>query len=454
VVKKYAFLDTNTFLHYRSFDEIDWPKVLGCDEVGLLIAPVTLSELDRKKYEASGKIRDRARAVVTRLGAFVEKPLPATVRDGVDIRFLEVEPTGDVTVLGLDRQNQDDRLLASVIDFRNQHPGDEVVIVTADIGLRVKARSRNVEVVSLPDDCKLPDEPDPLEKRNQQLEREILELKRVMPRLELTFRGGSDRIIATLSEPRPLDREELARKRKQVRLGHRKMEGPGGQKQDVSAENFSEIARLALTPLLPLAQEQIDSYNEAMDLFYDEYDQWIIEQQEFEALIARSIKLELTISNSGTAPAEDIDVSLTFPDGFHLLGEKEYPTPPVQPTPPKPELFSPFVPKQLFDFGKLFSGNRFRLPEGFGHLHRPNVSEASIRKTNSYAVNYQIGMIKHESSEQLSPLFVVFPERETATSFNFGFRVHSRNMPKSAVGQLHVIVKTTERAPRSPGTPH
>ena len=59
---KHAFLDTNTFLHFRSFEQIHWPVVLNCDQATLVLAPVILSELDKKKYDSSGKIRERARA--------------------------------------------------------------------------------------------------------------------------------------------------------------------------------------------------------------------------------------------------------------------------------------------------------------------------------------------------------------------------------------------------------
>jgi hypothetical protein len=55
------FPDTNLFLHYRRLDEIDWLDTTGADAVTLLIAPIVVRELDRKKVQGETKrIRDRA----------------------------------------------------------------------------------------------------------------------------------------------------------------------------------------------------------------------------------------------------------------------------------------------------------------------------------------------------------------------------------------------------------
>ena len=40
-----CFIDTYLFLHFQTFDEIDWKKILQASQVDLVIAPV-LSEED------------------------------------------------------------------------------------------------------------------------------------------------------------------------------------------------------------------------------------------------------------------------------------------------------------------------------------------------------------------------------------------------------------------------
>ena len=69
--ERYVFLDTNTFLHFQWFDEIDWPKIHSSNSVTLVLAPVILSELDEKKYEASPRVRERAKSVIKRLDRYI-----------------------------------------------------------------------------------------------------------------------------------------------------------------------------------------------------------------------------------------------------------------------------------------------------------------------------------------------------------------------------------------------
>jgi predicted ribonuclease YlaK len=165
------FLDTNTFLHYKSIDEIDWRKVVDCDEVTLVLALVVVSELDKKKYEATGRVREKAKTTVARLNAYSKKPAPIIIRDRVFLQFLNFEPEIDYAANQLDKSNQDDRLLASVIEFRRENPRLALKIVSGDLGLSIKARLREIEVLELGNESKLPDEPDPLEKKYKQLEK-------------------------------------------------------------------------------------------------------------------------------------------------------------------------------------------------------------------------------------------------------------------------------------------
>ena len=111
---------------------------------------VNLGELDKKKYEGPSKVRERAQLVARRLGTYVDQVMPACVRDGVSLVFLADEAALDFVSLGLGKTNQDDRLLASMIEFKGQRSAARVVVVTADNLLRVKARARDLDVVVLP----------------------------------------------------------------------------------------------------------------------------------------------------------------------------------------------------------------------------------------------------------------------------------------------------------------
>ena len=427
----YAFLDTNAFLHFRLFDEIDWPKLLGCDAVTLVLAPVNLGELDKKKYEGPSKVRERAQLVARRLGTYVDQVMPACVRDGVSLVFLADEAALDFVSLGLGKTNQDDRLLASMIEFKGQRSAARVVVVTADNLLRVKARARDLDVVVLPGELRLPSEPDPLEKRNKELEREVLELKRLSPRLSLSFSNGTDRLPYKLTTPPILTRDELEFQKKRTRLMHKKI-GEAPSEPDAAAAPWLGGLLSALNTLHGPTEKQMEEFNQKMDQFYNDHDEWLAEREIYKRMQAATVHIDLMITNEGTRPAKDIEVDLHFADDNSVMYGPDDATLRCEPTPPP-------VPTS----GLILDDVKFRMPSFRGvtlpDLQLRNVSEPQIRKSNSYDVHFDVGSLKHEASESLGPLFLVFLNQTLAGSFGITFRVHAANMPKSSTGQLHVI---------------
>jgi hypothetical protein len=90
----------------------------------------------------------------------------------------------------------------------------------------------------------------------------------------------------------------------------------------------------------------------------------------------------------GTVPAEDIDIHLHFPDGFELVDSADYPKPPTEPN-------TPYKPKNRLDIPGLGIS-------GFPRIHIPNPQNMNIdserptiRKSNSYDVDYNRSYLKH-----------------------------------------------------------
>ncbi len=47
----YIVLDTNIFIHFRDFDQINWSELVGNNQdYIILIPPTVIDELDRHKY--------------------------------------------------------------------------------------------------------------------------------------------------------------------------------------------------------------------------------------------------------------------------------------------------------------------------------------------------------------------------------------------------------------------
>ena len=64
----YCFVDSNSFLHYRMFTDINWNEVTNSSSVLLIVCPAVLRELDQQKFSAYDiNIRNRSQQVVSKM---------------------------------------------------------------------------------------------------------------------------------------------------------------------------------------------------------------------------------------------------------------------------------------------------------------------------------------------------------------------------------------------------
>lgn len=186
-----VFVDTNVLLHYAMLDEIDWPRLIDAKEVLLIIPPAVIKNLDAQKTAASQRrLHERARAVIKKLAEYEAQDAEFEIRPHTRLEFVRTEPQIDFAKYGLRREVDDDWLLASLLEFRSGHPEVVPLLVTADLGLKLKARHHGFESSSLPDNLRLADELDPSEKRIRELELAKAALEAALPNLRLTFAGG------------------------------------------------------------------------------------------------------------------------------------------------------------------------------------------------------------------------------------------------------------------------
>jgi rRNA-processing protein FCF1 len=429
-----VFLDTNTLLHYRSIDEVDWCEIVADREVSVVVAASTVAELDRQKFAHNlSKLRKRAASVVARLQRFSEQATPIKLRDGATLNFevLADASSRDASVSG----TPDDQLIESALRCLREDPGASIAIVTADLGLRLKAKQRDIRVITLPDELKRPDELDASEARIRELERRVADLSRNLPLPRLGFADGAD-----------FARFEM---RRGERLGELGIE----VKIEVFSKNYSPwteantAGRAGMSHLesavLSMAGGGIDPsegerYNrdrlaaiKAMREFYREL-------AIFEDLNERTLRLDLSLLNDGTAPADDIDVSLFLPDGFELFDEDDRPQPPAEPEPP-------VRPRNRFEMIMPFASlglPKLELPLYGGHSLMPqNVSANTIRRSNSYVVEAHIRRVKHGQSASLDPLWVVVDSFESAKSFAVRYEIQAANVPSTVNGLLNVVIQ-------------
>lgn len=444
-MSKIVFLDTNVYLHYQLFDQINWPEVLKASEVTIVVPPVTVRELNKhKELHPRSRVKERAGTVLRKLFSLFESGSQAHLRDSVEMWLEDRDPMIDFAAFQLNHDIQDDQLIASIIMLQNEKPEAEVILVTSDAGLTLmaKAKRRGIPTAILPDDLKLAEEPDPHQLRVRELEQKVRALELKVPQLSLVFEDGRQHATFVLPHPVELTQEELASKQRWLEQQYPKMEHQSRQTRELPehlASMAEAIASLNVSLGNVLLPEDIERYNTELDKFYQTWAEYLRKYVWYQNLKHRTVKLSIFVANDGTAPAEDVDVFLHFPDGFKLTDEQGFPKPPGPPEPPaKPRTRM----QQLLETMSWPLVSMPPLASYMPHpvLPPPNVSTPNIRQTSSYDVDFHVQRIKHKLQESAEPLYIVFETFESAQSFQISYRILAANLPDEVTGKLHVII--------------
>ena len=345
-----AFPDTNQFLHFRPLNEIDWCGFLHADVVGIKIAPVVTRELEEQKtLNPSRKIRERAASALKLLHSYLGQ---GSVRTGVTLEFLVTEPTAEFALArGLNLQLADDRFVGTLLRYREAHPETSCVLVTGDLPLTVKGTHYQIQMTAPSEALRLPSEPDALEKRNKQIEAELLRYKSREPVLDVRFEGGEGHSRFQIA--RPIDEASDSEETIKNMLAAAKAKcplvelGPRQQSEvtiiaDSPVADLRESIRMAVESIQGFGQQFYENFNARANAYYRAYEKYLRNTLEFKTMGQRTVQLNLILTNTGTCPAEDIHVLLHFPDGFKLFDENHPPKAPKEP--PAPSMETDFFP--------------------------------------------------------------------------------------------------------------
>lgn len=138
-VRMYA-LDTNVLIH-------DPNALFKFEEHRVLIPMVVLEELDKLKVGASSVAADARQAVRT-IDSLLGAASPEEIKSGVPISRITGEVLGSISILmpskfddGMLSPNKNDNLIINdLINLKKQNEERDVVLVTKDINMRLKAR--------------------------------------------------------------------------------------------------------------------------------------------------------------------------------------------------------------------------------------------------------------------------------------------------------------------------
>jgi len=249
-----------------------------------------------------------------------------------------------------------------------------------------------------------------------------------------------------MEPPKAFEETQLETSLQQIRAKHPLHELPPEppKKEPSQREIFRAIAemekqmRLAKFPKQEPSRWDYVQHNSKLEEFYKLYETYFRTLHDFQNVQRRTIQLVIALSNIGTAPGEDIDIHLHFPDGFRIFDvDKNSPEPPVPPKVPAPAGTHDYNPLIVGGFPRIALPNRLQSQPG----PPPNVSSPSIRRTNSYDVRTQVKKAKHGYIMPIAAFGAVFDSYESAKSFEIKYSVTAANAPKASEGKLSVVIE-------------
>lgn len=319
-------IDTNLVLHFQPIDQIDWCALTECDRCTLVIAPILLRELEKKKiFSPSSALKERAGRTIDFLVGKMALPDPIDLRAKVTLAFVEQEPAINFSSHQLVREINDDHYIATAIE--RQAAGRTTLIASNDGGMAMKLRSRAIKVLRLPDTLRLPDEVDAEAKELRDAKREIARLKSRLPKLSVTFRGGAAKQEIRNARAIDLGVPSLAKIRAEHPLLSLPREAPAPAPGALSG--LRGISALGMP-----SRERIEQYNGALRDYYARYERYLGELREWSELLRLTAEVHLVLENDGSASATDIDVTVTFPQNVFLSSVRDRPSEPKAPKPP------------------------------------------------------------------------------------------------------------------------
>lgn len=132
--------DTNALI--QEPDPKAYKTLTGSENFIIVFLPTVLSELDELKVKSSNpEFQKKVKSVITRLKGYRQQGNlmeGVIVEKTIKLKMVASEPNFDRTLSWLDRDNNDDRIIASALEIQRDNPSSVVCLVTSDINLQNK----------------------------------------------------------------------------------------------------------------------------------------------------------------------------------------------------------------------------------------------------------------------------------------------------------------------------
>ncbi|HEX6386549.1 MAG TPA: PIN domain-containing protein [Anaerolineae bacterium] len=449
-MKKIVFPDPSVFLHFSPLDEIDLPQLFDCAEVEVLLTLVVTEELVRHQWDHPvPELRQRARETIRRVEKWLEGQ--QAIGPGVTASFLGRRPDSEtMETYRLNWQRQDDVLLGTLLEYKQARAGEEVILLTGDSDLALRARSLGIEAVALSGEYTLAEAESALQAEKQKLRQDLAGFRYRTPSLSLSFAAGKDEVAVTIAPQ--LDSLTTTMQAQLVAVADDvRRQAAQHQVEDVVEAELDDPDTLAalVTQASPagghsflekVAEAEAERYRREVEAYPEKFERYLRRCLEMINEHRRTIRLDLEVENAGGAPAENVLALLTVPEQLEWYwrpGDRDMPAPPAPPTPPRPE---DEVLERGFHIGGVSSVPSHLLSRDYISGEAPAGAFPVISESGTQ-LRWELGTYRHHQSRLLGPLYVRFRRADDISNFAVAYEIQEKNSPGSVRGRLLVFVE-------------
>ncbi len=311
---KYLLLDTNIYLHYKDFEQIDWATIVNDNDFAIVVPYIVIREIDKHKDGAKGKIKNRARAVSSKFGNYF---LDDEYKGKVSLIQIE-DPSNDILVShNLHRDICDDVIIGAALEYEHK---DDIIVIAHDKTLLIKAKNAGLKFLpKMPEEYLIAEEKSEEEKEYERCRKELEQLKNRQPKPQITFANGET--ILRLKMPESVDVDsELEYKMTQIRNAHPHLHKPDVQIDDENP--LDTLCRMATWPQYALySEEQLEKHNEELNKYYTYAEQYYRFRIEAQKLANELEELQFIVKNDGNTETGTMNIALRLPDDVMFYNE-------------------------------------------------------------------------------------------------------------------------------------
>jgi hypothetical protein len=385
-----------------------------------------MRELDEKKFaDSNPAIKNRCRTVVSQLRNLL-KFNDCEIRKDVFLRFDPKEPSIDWEEHALSRDIPDDRIIATIIQY---YP--TAILISADFGCDLKAQAKNIKTIKLPDELMI-EIKDKISDENKKLKEQIVVYENKSPLLSIKFQNDNKYENYHSFSVRSINEYDSNQEKIKIDTLKSSLDYLTIT-EETSYPDRNTLGYLARS-LLP-SKEDLKNYNNDLDKYIKKMKEYYHLFWEYKERMTHFFEIKLVLVNDGTVPAEDIDISLHFPDGFEMRNKI-----PIAPSEPN----KPQKPKTAYE---RMNDLQFYMPSLAPRIsdyplpYNVHDNSPTITKTHSYDVDFNILSLKHTFSFELDSLFLFYPDKSSIHPFPFTYSIVAANHPKPFEGTLNIVFK-------------